>query len=125
MSFSFWWIIINDFSNSQIIDYIEDLAKSHGRYVTPISIGKSYEGRDIVGVRFSTGGADKPILLLDAGIHAREWIAPTTALYAIHQLARNASNIHYFKGIDIVIIPVLNPDGYEFTHLSEKVNARY
>ena len=30
--------------------------------------------------------ADKPIVWVDAGIHAREWIAPATALYLIDKV---------------------------------------
>ncbi|XP_001599198.2 carboxypeptidase B [Nasonia vitripennis] len=105
----------------EIQAYIIELAKTHSDILKPISIGKSYEGRDIVGVKFTTDDkAFRPALLIDAGIHAREWIAPTTALYAIKQLAENASNRYIFENIDVYIIPVLNPDGYEYTHLDEK-----
>jgi murein tripeptide amidase MpaA len=80
------------------------------------SIGKSFQNRDIVGVKISNGGEGKPALFIDAGIHAREWIAPTTALYAIKQLVENKTNSYIFEHIDIYVVPCLNPDGYEFTH---------
>lgn len=87
------------------------------------SIGKSYEKRDIVGVKISSGDqANKPAVFIDAGIHAREWIAPTTALYAIKQLVENATNSYIFKNVDIYIVPCLNPDGYEFTHRDKSVS---
>ena len=37
---------------------------------------------------FQIGSAaeDKPAIWIDAGIHAREWIAPATALYVISQV---------------------------------------
>ena len=81
------------------------------------SIGKSYRGYPIYVVKISSGpGINKPSILMDAGIHAREWIAPSTALYAIHQLVTNKINSHLYQNVDWYIIPSLNPDGYEFSH---------
>ncbi|XP_058797648.1 carboxypeptidase B-like [Phymastichus coffea] len=102
----------------EIKAYVENLTHEYGDFVSMFTIGQSYEGRDIVGAKFSAGPGDKPALLIDAGIHAREWIAPTTALYAIKQLAENSSTHYLFDNIDIYIIPVLNPDGYEYTQQS-------
>lgn len=67
-------------------------------------------------LKISSGGTGKPKILIDAGIHAREWIAPVTALYAIHQLVTNKSNSALYDKVDWYIIPSLNPDGYDYTH---------
>lgn len=79
----------------------------------------------IAGIKISKGGENKPALFIDAGIHAREWIAPTTALYAIQKLVENANNSHIFENIDIYVVPVLNPDGYEYTHKSPNVSSGF
>ena len=88
------------------------------------SIGKSFEGREIYGVKISTGGSkEKPVVLIDAGIHAREWIAPSTAMYTIRRFARNETkDIEILNNVDFYIIPVLNPDGYQFTRSSPYVS---
>ena len=79
-------------------------------------IGYSYEGRSIYGVKISSGGnKTKPAILIDAGIHAREWISPVTALYAISELVKE-KNKGLYENVDWYIIPLLNPDGYEYTH---------
>lgn len=91
------------------------VAAAHPDIATVSSIGKSYEGRDISMIKISTGGSGKPTILVDAGIHAREWIAPATALYMIQELVENTANRELIENIDWMIIPVLNPDGYEFT----------
>lgn len=58
----------------------------------------------------------KPIVWIDAGIHAREWIAPSTALFVIHRLAeptaRDEDAERFLDQFDWYIVPVLNPDGY-------------
>ncbi|XP_012288601.2 carboxypeptidase B [Orussus abietinus] len=100
---------------NQIVQHLKYLAQKH-EHVTLIEIGKSYENRSIYGVKISSSATPKPIVLIDAGIHAREWIAPTTALYTITQLAENKTNSNLYKNVDWFIIPSLNPDGYEFSH---------
>ncbi|XP_049827688.1 carboxypeptidase B-like isoform X3 [Schistocerca gregaria] len=62
-----------------------------------------------------------PVILVDAGIHAREWIAPAAALYVIQQLVENATQSALADSIDWHVIPVLNPDGYEYTFTTERL----
>lgn len=61
----------------------------------------------------------KPAFWLDAGIHAREWIAPATALYIINELATKHETDEEMKELvtkyDWYILPVANPDGYMYT----------
>lgn len=68
-------------------------------------------------IRISNGGTDnKSIIFIEAAIHAREWIAPPVALYIIHQLVENSSYANLYEDVEWVIFPVVNPDGYEYTH---------
>jgi murein tripeptide amidase MpaA len=65
----------------------------------------------------SGGGGNRPVVLVDGGIHAREWVAPAMALYIIQQLVENnAANSALTDAVDWYILPVLNPDGYEYSH---------
>ncbi|KAJ8932657.1 hypothetical protein NQ314_014534 [Rhamnusium bicolor] len=95
-------VIINNFEETEII-------------------GRSFERRNITLVTISSGGSNKPTIFADAGIHAREWIAPSMALYIINQLVENATNAHLYANVDWVLIPVANPDGYEFTHSNTRM----
>lgn len=52
-------------------------------------------------------------VLIDAGIHAREWLTHTTVLYLIDHLVKDNTLLNL---MDFYIIPCLNPDGYEFSH---------
>ncbi|XP_014297850.1 carboxypeptidase B [Microplitis demolitor] len=97
-------------------EYITFLAKNYSEIVSVDSIGTSFQNRTLYVIKISSGGDNKPQILIDAGIHAREWIAPSTALYAVHQLVTNQSNTYLYKNVDWLIIPSLNPDGYEYTH---------
>lgn len=58
----------------------------------------------------------KSVILIDAGIHAREWCSISTALYCISQLTENLmKNKILLKNFDFVIVPVVNVDGYEYS----------
>ena len=101
----------------QINAYLEQLAADYPDIVTLDTLGQSYEKRDMKLIRISSGPSDppKPVIFVDAGIHAREWIAPAVALYLINQLVETKDNSGLYEGVDWIILPSLNPDGYEYS----------
>ncbi|KAK9412843.1 putative Zinc carboxypeptidase [Seiridium unicorne] len=94
--------------------------------VSLISIGKSYEGRDIPALRV---GHDtqrhhkktkaRKTILITGGLHAREWISVSTVNYLADMFASKFGKDDVvdamLKEYDLVFVPVLNPDGYEYT----------
>jgi hypothetical protein len=54
-------------------------------FVTGFEIGKSFEGVPIRGLTISKQKGNTGVLV-DATIHAREWIAPAVATFIINQL---------------------------------------
>ncbi|KDR24475.1 Carboxypeptidase B [Zootermopsis nevadensis] len=111
------------YRHSEINIYLEELAVQYPDLVQLESIGLSYENREMVVIKISTGGnGNRPAVLVDGGIHAREWIAPAMALYIIQQLVENnAANSDLTDEVDWYILPVLNPDGYEYSHTSDRM----
>lgn len=108
---------------NEIVDYIDNLAKKYPELVTVTTIGKSYEKKDIKMIFISDKNSSeiKNTILIDAGIHAREWIAPATAMYVIHELIEKYSeNKNLLKNLDWIIVPVSNVDGYEYSHTKVK-----
>lgn len=104
---------------SEIVDYLDDLAVKYPNLVSVQTIGKSFEKRDIktITIADKRSNQTKKSILVDAGIHAREWIAPATALYIIRELVENyATNKNMLRNLNWIILPVVNPDGYEFSH---------
>ena len=101
----------------QINAYLEQLAADYPDIVTLDTLGQSYEKRDMKLIRISSGPSDppKPVIFVDAGIHAREWIAPAVALYLINQLVETKDNSGLYEGVNWIILPSLNPDGYEYS----------
>lgn len=98
---------------------MDSLAERFPSRVTVEVRGITYEYRDIKVIKISsTGGTNtsKPIIVADAGMHGSEWISPPVALFMITKLVENITESDVANDIDWIIIPILNPDGYEFTH---------
>ena len=54
-------------------------------------------------------------------MHAREWISPAVVLYTLKQLVENFRvNRKVVEGADWYIMPVSNPDGYEYSHTTDR-----
>ncbi|XP_030380361.1 carboxypeptidase B [Scaptodrosophila lebanonensis] len=61
------------------------------------------------------------IVFIEAGTHAREWITITTALNCIYQLAeRYTRNIEVLRKLRFFVVPVVNPDGYEYSRTKNR-----
>ncbi|XP_053690015.1 carboxypeptidase B-like [Sabethes cyaneus] len=109
-------ILHNYFRHADVNQYLDELAEKYSPNVSVEQIGTSYEGRSLKTITINANEAN-PVIFLDAGIHAREWIAPATALYVINQLVEHANeNSDVLSNVTWVILPVVNPDGYEYTH---------
>ncbi|XP_023248304.1 carboxypeptidase A2-like [Copidosoma floridanum] len=109
-----------------VMGYLDYLASKYPQIVEVVSIGKSFEGRPLKIVKVSTGanvnGEPKPTIWIDAGMHAREWISVAVTTYILNQLVEKNEN--YTRLLDItdwVIMPVANPDGYEYTHTDDRL----
>jgi len=67
-----------------------------------------------------------PIIFLDAGIHAREWISPATLNYIVDNLitqynAGNTTVRNLLNRCRIVFNPIINPDGYAYTWTNDRL----
>lgn len=109
------------YTHDEINQYIEELAQLYPSRVFVKRVGKSYEGRWLKTIRITNGDgrANKNVILVDGGFHAREWIAHASVLYAIGELVNNyEAHAQLLLDYDWVILPVVNADGYAYTHQS-------
>ncbi|XP_011188813.1 zinc carboxypeptidase A 1 [Zeugodacus cucurbitae] len=105
--------------------WLVSLTKAYPGIVSVIDGGKSYEKRTILGIKisFSKGKVQKPGIFIEAGMHAREWIAPATTTYIINQLltSKDAAIQDLAQNYDWYIVPHANPDGYVYTHTTDRM----
>ncbi|XP_077503073.1 uncharacterized protein LOC144113694 [Amblyomma americanum] len=108
----------------EITGYLDLLAQKYSHIATVRNIGMTQEGRPIKGVILSTGSS-RPVLWFDAGIHAREWVAPSTLLYFLHKMTTgygsDSTVTALLQTFDFYIFPVINPDGYAYTFTSDRL----
>uniref|UniRef100_A0A8V5GBS9 Peptidase M14 domain-containing protein n=1 Tax=Melopsittacus undulatus TaxID=13146 RepID=A0A8V5GBS9_MELUD len=104
---------------------LDHLASAFNNIVRKIQIGESYEKRPLFVLKFSTGGRKRPAIWLDAGIHSREWVTQASAMWIAKQIAseygNDPSTTSLLNKMDIFLLPVANPDGYVFTHTTNRM----
>ncbi|XP_023952287.2 carboxypeptidase B-like [Bicyclus anynana] len=100
--------------------FLGDVASRFPRLATVVNAGRSVEGRNIRYLRISSNNfatRTKPIIVIQCMLHAREWVTLPVALWAIQELVINSnSNQDLIRDIDWIVLPIANPDGYEFSH---------
>jgi hypothetical protein len=90
------------------------------------TIGTSIEGRPLLAVKIGApdDSPSRPNVLFLATYHAREWAATEMALRLIRHLTAqpppDARTDSLVMRRDIWIVPVVNPDGYQFTHTTDR-----
>ena len=80
----------------EIEDYLHHVAREYNEDVRLNSIGQSHEGREIWRLDIGINAKDMPLMAIDCGIHAREWLSPAFCIYLIDQLLNESS---YLKGL--------------------------
>ncbi|KAK3859034.1 hypothetical protein Pcinc_034809 [Petrolisthes cinctipes] len=107
----------------EMYQYMDYLAAEFPQLVTVEDIGMSFEKRPLRVVKVSTGGpAVKPIIFIDGGIHAREWVSPATALFILHRLVEFGwQEPQLLDRFDWFIMPMVNPDGYVYTQKHDRL----
>uniref|UniRef100_A0A915J6Y2 Peptidase M14 carboxypeptidase A domain-containing protein n=1 Tax=Romanomermis culicivorax TaxID=13658 RepID=A0A915J6Y2_ROMCU len=106
----------------EIVQFVKKLVEHYAHIAQLFKIGDTYEKRPIYGVKIGkprTDGALKKGIFIDAGVHAREWIAPAACLCVMNAFVRdynkNMTITKLVDNLDWYFVPNANPDGYEYT----------
>uniref|UniRef100_F1L0E0 Carboxypeptidase A2 n=1 Tax=Ascaris suum TaxID=6253 RepID=F1L0E0_ASCSU len=118
-------------SYNEMVQWMNDIEYYYPHMAKVFSIGTTYEGRHIRGIKIGNPihRTDKRIIWVDGGIHAREWAAVHTALYFIDQLISqygvDPQITSYVDTLNFYIVPVANPDGYEYSRSDISPQTRF
>ncbi|XP_042352520.1 carboxypeptidase B2-like [Plectropomus leopardus] len=94
--------------------------------VNVILIGSSFEKRPLYVMKLSLNNKpNKKAMWIDCGIHAREWISHAFCLwfvqYSLSSYKINQDITHILDNMDVYIMPVMNPDGYEYSLTTDRM----
>uniref|UniRef100_A0A1L8DQW7 Zinc carboxypeptidase A 1 n=1 Tax=Nyssomyia neivai TaxID=330878 RepID=A0A1L8DQW7_9DIPT len=115
-----------NFENYHTLDeihaWLKSLEQAYHGVVTVVNAGKSYENRDVLGVKLSHGSG-KTGTFIETGIHAREWITPATTVFFINELLTSQDEAvrDLAENYDWYVFPSVNPDGYVYTHEKDRL----
>ncbi|XP_041764962.1 uncharacterized protein LOC121589838 [Anopheles merus] len=124
---------------ADIVKFLYHLQRRHPEQVQLLHIGRSYEGRPITVARVSFHSGPKrpkrakkrPAVFVEAGAHGHEWIGPSVATWLLHRLLElpqaepsngtSPGEARTIQSYDWYVLPVLNPDGYEYSHRYDRL----
>jgi carboxypeptidase A1 len=105
-------------TTGEVRQWIYEIIATYPTLAKQVNIGRTNAGALIDGLVL-TRGTNNPIFYIHCGIHAREWITPTTCVYIVEQLLTVENDLlDYFEWI---IVPIFNIDGYDFSHTSNRL----
>jgi len=104
----------------EIYDFLEEAAAGNSTIASTGSYGRSFENRDLRYIKMNKGNTDKPIIVIDANIHAREWITNTIATWTIKELLTGDAQ-GWLDRFNFYIFPMVNPDGYEYSRSVDRM----
>ncbi|KIX07903.1 uncharacterized protein Z518_02557 [Rhinocladiella mackenziei CBS 650.93] len=120
---------------SVLYPWLRLMASLFPTHASLTTIGQSAEGRDIPAFRIGTQSDyaqgdshdSRHTLLIVGGSHAREWISVSTTAFIAYSLVTRYGHPKFpsvtkmLDHFDLVFIPVLNPDGYEYTWTTDRL----
>eukprot|EP00064_Thunnus_orientalis_P001817 superscaffoldBa00000125_g1820 len=110
---------------SDIYSFQDMLVAENPHMVSKLVIGQSYEGRPLNVLKFSTGGTNRPAIWIDTGIHSREWVTQASGTWFAKKIVtdygRDPALTAILDNMDIFLEIVTNPDGYYFTHNTNRM----
>lgn len=117
------WSEWEEFETLENIEaFLVEIAQNNNVNAELMSIGKSYEDRDIwlLKIDKDNGGQEKQVAFLDFNIHAREWVTSAVGTWVINQLVYNEEYSDILDKWELHIVAVLNPDGFQFTKTNDR-----
>ncbi len=102
----------------EVVTELSQIQTDHPGIAKKISLGTSYEGRDIPGIKISDNVAteeSEPEVFICAAHHAREAATLNVCMYIINYLTNNYGTdpdvTYLVDNREIYLFPVINPDG--------------
>ena len=107
-------------NTEEIYNWCDATANSYDFFKVS-SLGETFEGRDHKLVTISKNPSAEYNVVFLSAIHAREWISPASTIKFFNNLLTNPDYDIYLENINWYWVPVMNPDGYEYTWTDDRL----
>lgn len=108
------------------------LASAYPNLTRLIGIGSTHGKRPLLVLEItgdkktgSKGNGNKPLVWVDGGLHAREWITVASAMYFAKDILERYGKDSYvteiLDNVEFAIQPLSNPDGYAYSWNNERL----
>uniref|UniRef100_A0A669QUI4 Carboxypeptidase A1 n=1 Tax=Phasianus colchicus TaxID=9054 RepID=A0A669QUI4_PHACC len=109
----------------EIYAFMDLLVAENPNLVSKLEIGHTTENRPIYVLKFSKGGTNRPAIWIDTGIHSREWVTQASGVWFAKKVWADLTSpkglANILDQMDIFLEIVTNPDGFVFTHTSNRM----
>ncbi|XP_021239914.1 carboxypeptidase A1-like [Numida meleagris] len=107
----------------EIYAFMDLLVAENPNLVSKLEIGRTTENRPIYVLKFSKGGTNRPAIWIDTGIHSREWVTQASGIWFARKIVQEQDEglAAILDQMDIFLEIVTNPDGFVFTHTSNRM----
>jgi hypothetical protein len=115
---------------ADVQEELKALAEQHPDLVKPITIGQSFQGRDIQGVEIADNVKNddgRPDFFLMGLHHAREWPTVEAAMEYATMMANGSGDARtaaLLKNIRTTVVPIVNIDGYNSSRTLTVIDPR-
>lgn len=103
----------------KVYKWMKRVAAKNSDYIKLVTYGKSVKGQKLLALEiYNKNYNPKKCSLLSGGIHSRELMSVYSTIRFTNKIIRKIKNhnsfwLSYLKRIKLIIIPLLNPDGYD------------
>lgn len=103
-------------------NFLYEISSDYPNVTRVVEIGRSHENRSILAIEIFYRSNNRAVFI-ESNIHAREWITSATVTWIINQLltSRDPAVRQLAESVNWFIIPVINPDGFDFTHTTNRL----
>ncbi|KAF0699669.1 Aste57867_9769 [Aphanomyces stellatus] len=112
-------------TTQQIFEFVDTLTSQNTNLISKFPISTTVKGQTIYAYKLSTGAKPKA-LYYESLIHAREWIAGSSLIFALSSflddIANNQPGPHDL--FDIIFVPIVNIDGYDITWNNNRMQRK-
>uniref|UniRef100_A0A1Y9H2W6 Peptidase M14 domain-containing protein n=1 Tax=Anopheles dirus TaxID=7168 RepID=A0A1Y9H2W6_9DIPT len=106
----------------EIYAWIDEMVLQYASVLSVETIGQTYEKRDMKVIKLSYKPGNQGIVI-DANIHAREWITSASITWVLNELLTSDDPRvrDIAENYDWYIVPVANPDGFKYSHTTDRL----